>query len=50
LMTTAFLNPDGSIVVIVMNSADTEIKFNLYFGDQAAETTSLPHSIMTFIL
>lgn len=50
LQTTAFRNPDGKTVVIVMNQADTEVKFWLYFGDQAAETVSLPHSIMTFVL
>jgi glucosylceramidase len=50
LQSTAFKNPDGTIVVIVMNQADTEVSFRLYLGDQAAETLSLPHSIMTFLL
>jgi glucosylceramidase len=49
LQTTGFRNPDGTVVVIVMNQGDTEVKFRLYLGNQAAETQSLPHSIMTLI-
>ncbi|HOX78424.1 MAG TPA: glycoside hydrolase family 30 protein [Bacteroidales bacterium] len=49
LQTTGFRNPDGKHVVIVMNQADTEVKFRLYVGEQAAEMLSLPHSIMTFV-
>jgi glucosylceramidase len=48
LLTTGFKNPDGSYVVIVMNKSDEEIAFRIYMKGQAAETTSLPHSIMTF--
>ena len=47
LLSTGFLNTDGSIVVIVMNTSDTEFKYKLYVGGQAAEAKSLPHSIMT---
>jgi glucosylceramidase len=47
LLTTGFKNPDGTIVVIVMNQGDTEVDYRLYIGGQAAETYSLPHSIMT---
>ncbi len=50
LQATAFKNPDGSIVVVVMNQGDTEVSFRLYLGGQAAETLSIPHSITTFIL
>lgn len=49
LETTAFKNPDGQVVVIVMNRGEKEMAFRLYVGDQATETTSLPHSITTFI-
>ncbi len=49
LQATAFKNPDGKIVVVVMNQGDTEVAFRLYVEDQAAETVSLPHSIMTLI-
>ncbi len=47
LLTTGFRNPDGSYVVIVMNQGDEEISFRLVVKGQAAETTSLAHSIMT---
>jgi glucosylceramidase len=47
LLTTAFRNPDGTCVVIVMNQGETEVKFRLYVENQASEVTSLPHSIMT---
>jgi glucosylceramidase len=49
LLTTGFKNPDGTVVVVVMNQGETEVDFRLYVGDQAAETTSLPHSIMTLM-
>ena len=49
LLTTGFINPDGTIVVIVMNQGDTEVVYRLYVGEQAAETVSLPHSIMTLM-
>jgi hypothetical protein len=32
-----------------MNQGDTEVKYRLYVGSQAAEAVSLPHSIMTLM-
>ena len=49
LLSTGFLNTDGSIVVVVMNTSDTAFTYKLYVKDQAAETKSLPHSIMTLV-
>lgn len=49
LLTTAFQNPDGSIVVVVMNPTREKISYHLWMGGQAVETTSLPHSIATLI-
>jgi glucosylceramidase len=49
LLTTGFKNPDGTYAVIVMNQGEKEIAFRLYVVDQAAEVTSLPHSIMTLV-
>jgi glucosylceramidase len=49
LLTTGFLNPDGSVVVIVMNEEDKAVNFRMYVGDQAIQTTSRPHSIMTLV-
>lgn len=49
LQTTAFKNPDGTVAVVIMNQGDTEMKFWLYVEGQAAETVSMPHSIMTLV-
>jgi glucosylceramidase len=50
LITTAFLNPDGKLAVIVMNKTGDKIPYYLWMDGKAAETTSLPHSISTFII
>lgn len=49
LLTTGFLNPDGSIAVIVMNPTEEKIAYRMYLGGQAVETVSLPHSIATLV-
>jgi len=48
LLATGFRNPDGTIVVIVMNQEDKDMDFRLYCEGQAAEVKCTPHSIMTF--
>jgi glucosylceramidase len=50
LMSTAFKNPDGSIVVIVMNNTDQKLPYQLWVEGNAAETISLPHSISTLVI
>jgi glucosylceramidase len=50
LQTTAFLNKDGSIVVIVMNTTDEPLSYQLLVKGQSAEAKSLPHSIATLII
>jgi len=50
LQTTAFLNTDGKVAVVVMNSTDKEQPFQLWLKGQAAQTTSAPHSIMTLVV
>ncbi len=50
LLSTAFLNPDGKISVIVMNRTEKEVPYSLWINGQAAETKSLPHSIQTLII
>ncbi len=50
LISTAFLNPDGSIVVVVMNESDSKADFYLWIDGKAAPATSLPRSIMTFVI
>jgi len=50
LETTAFVNPDGKLSIIVMNSSDEKITYNLWINGEAAETTSLPHSLATLVV
>jgi glucosylceramidase len=50
LLTTAFLNADGKIAVVVMNQSGDTIPYRIWLSGQAAETTSLPHSIQTLVL
>ncbi len=49
LLTTAFQNPDGSIVVVVMNPTKEKIGYRMCISGQAVETLSLPHSIATLV-
>jgi glucosylceramidase len=50
LLTTAFLNTDGTIAVIVMNPTDEKIDYNLYMSFRYIPVSSLPHSISTLII
>jgi glucosylceramidase len=49
LLSTAFLNPDGKIAVVVVNLGDKEQPFSLWNAGKAATTTSPAHSIMTLV-
>ena len=50
LLTTAFLNPDGKIAVIVLNLTDEAQPFNLWVNGKSAKSTSPAHSIITLVL
>ena len=50
LLTTAYVNPDGKLAVVVMNKTDEKIDYLLWIKDKAAKTTSNPHSIETLIV
>ncbi|MEO6732471.1 MAG: glycoside hydrolase family 30 protein [Ferruginibacter sp.] len=50
LLTTAFLNPDGKIAVVIMNTGNKTSPVNLWIKNKAAETIILPHSIVTMVL
>ena len=50
IQATAFLNPDGKMVVVVLNLSDSKLPFRLWIAGKAAPATSLPHSIMTLII
>lgn len=49
LQTTAFINPDGKIAVIVLNLSDNVIPYKLWIAGQATQTNSIPHSITTLV-
>lgn len=50
LEATAFINPDGKLVVVVLNKTDEKLFFYLWMAGKAAQANSLPHSIMTFVI
>ncbi|MGD0614146.1 MAG: glycoside hydrolase family 30 beta sandwich domain-containing protein, partial [Verrucomicrobiota bacterium] len=50
LLTTAFLNNDGQIAVVVMNSHDRAQPFWLWLQNKAAKSVSPAHSIMTIVV
>jgi len=50
LLTTAFLNSDGKLAVVVMNQGDQEIPYHLWIEGQAAAVTSPAHSIQTLVV
>ena len=50
LLTTAFVNTDGKLAVIVMNPSGEKLVYRMYVDKKAVEATSLPHSIATLVL
>ncbi len=50
LLTTAFKNTDGSIIIVVMNQSDKAVNFSLTMQSKTAELNALPHSIQTITL
>jgi glucosylceramidase len=50
LLTTAFKNEDGKLTVIVMNTSDKELKYNLFVAGEAVANNSLAHSISTLVI
>lgn len=49
-LTTAFMNEDGKMVVVVMNQSNKKIPYKLWISGKAADVTALPHSIATLVL
>lgn len=49
LLSTAFINKDGKVAVIVMNKGNNALIYNLWIGEKAVEVNSLPHSIATLV-
>ena len=50
LLTTAFVNKDGKIAVIVLNTTNEKIPYHLWVAGMGAESESLPHSIVTLLV
>jgi glucosylceramidase len=50
LLTSAFVNENGNVVVVVMNSSEADQPFYLWMNNKAAESRSPAHSIMTFVI
>jgi glucosylceramidase len=50
LISTSFLNTNGELVVVVMNKSGDKLAYNIWIHGKAAETTSLPHSISTYVI
>jgi glucosylceramidase len=49
LLSAAFMNPDGKVSVVVMNKSDKKVLYFLWLDGNAAEVSSLPHSIQTLV-
>jgi glucosylceramidase len=50
ILTTAFLNKDKSIVIVIMNDGNETKKFTLELNNKIANAQALAHSIQTIIL
>jgi glucosylceramidase len=46
----AFKNPDGQLVVIVLNTKDEAQQYNIRINDKVSLVTSEPHSIVTYLI
>ena len=49
LISTSFVNQDGSIATVVMNKTDKELKYTLHADNQMVEVTIPAHAIQTLV-
>ncbi|MFV0606558.1 MAG: glycoside hydrolase family 30 protein [Niabella sp.] len=49
LLSTAFINTDGKVAVVVMNKGSNTINYHLWVSGKAVPVISLPHSIATLV-
>lgn len=49
LLTTGFINTDGSVAVVVMNQGADSIPYKLWIGGKTVDIVSAPHSIATLV-
>jgi len=50
LLATAFINPDNTIAVVVLNETDKPMDYKIWIRGKAVTTHSLAHSITTAVL
>lgn len=50
LLATTFMNPDGKMVMVVMNEGDADTDYNLWIEGKSAKLNAPAHSIQTVIL
>ena len=50
LLSTAFLNPDGKIAVVVVNLTEKSMEFQTWIDNKTAKANSPAHSIITLVL
>jgi glucosylceramidase len=49
MITTGFINEDGTVAIIVMNQSAKTVRYNLSISDGNATITILPHAIQTLV-
>jgi glucosylceramidase len=49
LLSTSFLNQDGTMATVVMNMTDKPVTYKLYVGGQAIEEVIMAHGIQTVV-
>ena len=49
LITTAFQNTDGSIIIVVMNITDNAFDYSINLENRSSQLHALPHSIQTIV-
>jgi glucosylceramidase len=50
LLSTSFLNEDGSLATVVMNQSDDEIGYKLYVESEVVAVTIPPHAMQTLLV
>lgn len=50
LLSTSFLNVDGTLVSVVMNQSDLEIEYQLYIDSKVSRITIPPHAMQTHVI
>ena len=50
LLATAFINPDHSLAIVVLNMTDQSMDYKTWIDQKAFEATSPAHSIMTLVV